>query len=165
MKILALDLATHTGIALGRPGADPLLMSLTIPSYKEMGRRWNFYYEWLDHRLTQGDITHVAVEAPAKFQSSVQAATIARSLNSFTDLLCYRHKIPLFPHNIGTIKKFMTGSGRARKADMTRAVRQRGLHPTNDNESDAAAVWLLTVHKLCPDQHQTLFEAGMKGTP
>lgn len=49
---------------------------------------------------------------------------------------------------VGTIKKGMTGNGRASKQDIINATRSCGFKPFDDNEADAIALLLTEIQAL-----------------
>ena len=54
------------------------------------------------------------------------------------------HRIAIEGVAVSTLKKRMTGSGRADKDAVIRAVRQRGYRPSDHNEADALALALIS---------------------
>jgi len=74
-------------------------------------------------------------------------ATSAYHWGAFWGLLLHwagHHRIECEGFHVATIKKRMTGSGRADKDAVIRAVRQRGYEPRDHNEADALALALIS---------------------
>ena len=61
---------------------------------------------------------------------------------------CEEKSIPYTGYPVGTIKKFWTGKGNAKKPDMLQAARERGYNPTDDNAADALAIYHLGLESF-----------------
>lgn len=76
-------------------------------------------------------------------------------------------EIEAMPVNPMTVKKWLTGSGKAQKQDMIAAVKRRfGIETTNDNEADAIAIAQYAAYEIqrkqIEDSQPVLFGKGKK---
>ena len=72
----------------------------------------------------------------------VDAAHVYGGLLGQLSAWCEQHQIPYAGVPVGTIKRSVTGSGNASKAEVITAVERRGFTPKDDNEADAIALLL-----------------------
>ena len=161
VRILALDLATVTGWAVGDlvpPAPTPLegACGAGEPSQfsgsKRLGAAHNSVVElatafenWLADMVAVHKPNAIVFEAmlPVKAQSSRDSARVALVLNETLERFCQRRRIWNRKVWVSTLKKHATGSGRAKKPEMIKAARARGWNPKDDNEADA--LWLLDL--------------------
>ena len=162
--IVALDLATLTGFAYGPgdTGELPMLGSVRMPSTgDDLGRFLRFYRDWLTGMLSEVEPTILIYESPV-LHNSTSLMTV-RKLNGLCGMtevvagdlnLAYRKngdaEIELAEVSPTSVKKALTGNGRAEKDDMIRAARLYGLNPACSDEADAFGVWLYAVRKRFP---------------
>lgn len=136
--ILALDFGSTTGWAIGpesgtwdikpRRGESPGMryirlrgeLNAILRAYPELKL---VAYEQAHHR--GGAATEYAVGCATHLQS-----------------WCAEHGIEHTTVHSATIKKFITGGGKASKDEVIAAVREKGYRPRDDNEADAIAMWL-----------------------
>lgn len=79
-----------------------------------------------------------------RHQTSQVTIEFLYGLISVTQEVAAAHKIDAYAASIQSIKKYITGDGRADKADVIRAVQRLGWDigtPPDDNRADAAAGW------------------------
>ena len=62
-------------------------------------------------------------------------------------IVCEDLKIPYEGCEVGEIKKYITGHGRATKSDVVKAVSNLGFSPADDNEADGISILLLAIAK------------------
>lgn len=170
--ILGLDLGTRTGWCLGTGATAPALGSITMPDSKEdIGPFADFFAKWLSARLDQAQTLWEALPPKEKTNSGVivcfeapllpgakldrdTGKIIKAPVNIATtrklqglawevEKQCYARKLACREEFLQTIKKGLTGSGKADKLDMERACRRAGLSPKTNDESDAFGVWLV----------------------
>lgn len=153
--LLALDMATNTGWCCGdvREGK-PVLGSIKLPSTKkDLG--W-----WMDAAIKAYDdlIEHthpdrVIYESPI-LRGSTRIETLRKlyTLASVIEYVCRERGIPVYEVAITTVKKRLTGNGRAQKEDMIKAAKEKGMAPKNSDEADAFGIWLTGAYKFAPEQ-------------
>lgn len=101
-------------------------------------------------RLTQfleqiGRVDRVVVEEVRRHMG-VDAAHVYGGVLATVTSWCERQGTPYSGVPVGTIKKFATGSGNAKKAAMVAAVKVRwGIEAGDDNEADAVAILFFTM--------------------
>jgi crossover junction endodeoxyribonuclease RuvC len=84
---------------------------------------------------------HVGYEQVRRHMST-DAAHLYGALVAAIQEFCLTKGIPFESVGVGTLKKFWTGKGNAKKPDMIRAAREWwGFEPDTDNEADALAGW------------------------
>ena len=162
--LLCLDLATLTGFChgAGDTGELPTIGSYRLPSTgDDLGRFLRTYRTWLTELLAGVEPELVVYESPV-LHNSTSLITV-RKLNGLcgvTELVVgdlnadYRRQgvaeIELAEVSPTSVKKALTGNGRAEKADMIAAARLYGLNPACSDEADAFGVWLYAVRKRFP---------------
>lgn len=147
MRFLCLDLATKTGWALGSPGQRPTLgVHDMARAGDHVGRFLNCHKSWMTAALESGTITHVFFELPVLARvSNIKTLTKLYGLSGVTQMLAREYRLPVQGYQSTTIKKVMTGSGRADKDQMVAAARARGFNPQDDNAADALGLFLTAV--------------------
>lgn len=156
--ILALDLASKIGWALGKPGARPKHGAHQLPSTgDEIGRFAHAFDLWLSDTLTMHKPERVVFEGsvmPGIGKTTPMTVRKLTGLTWHTELVCHRRDVICNEANVSTIKKFWAGSGNAKKPDMIAAARAHGFSVgRDDNQADALALWHYTCERLWPGQN------------
>lgn len=163
--ILALDLATCTGIAYGRPGEDPVFATHTLPTTgNDVGAYVVAFEDLLSELIGRVEPTLVVFEAPV-LPRRTQLATV-RKLNglcSETERLCKRFGLRVQEVNVSRLKLFFAGHGKAAKDDMERTARRYGWCVRSEHEADACAVWAWAVYCHAAPEHKARFAGGPLG--
>lgn len=152
-RVLALDLATNIGMAIGDPRELPAHRSFTLPSTgDDVGRFLDAFDIWLSDTITVERPTICAFEAPIIHAGKTSYLTARKlmCLAGHTEFVLRRRDVPCFEGNVTQVKKFFAGSGRAQKGDVMAVARRLGLDPKNDDEADAVALFAFTVHSRFP---------------
>lgn len=165
---LALDLAGLLGWCSGVPSIRPLFGSHQLPSTGDnVGRYTAAYDEWLQSTLDFEAPELVIYEAPSIFMKTTPV-TVEKlvGLATHTQLVCHRRAIRARSANPSQVKKFWTGSGKAKKPDMVDMAHRCGFRVRDDNEADAVAIWHWSIECFgSPDDKarvaQMLFDARM----
>jgi len=144
-KILSLDLGIHTGWAINdKNGLRYGTINFRKSRKDTRGRIYYEFYDWLDSRLWIGGewskVKMIAYEQPHN-----RGGATTEMLNTFAgivQMVCYIWKIPHRSVHSLTIKKFMTGSGKATKEDMIKAVQKKhpGIKDLDEHQADAIAL-------------------------
>lgn len=142
-KILALDLGTKTGWATNAPS---VIMHGTRTFDGEIsGWKYLAFKRWLDVEIERLEIQHIVYE-----ETFSMGAYAARVLHGFLAILQYvyaehystEQRFTIQKVHPGTLKKFATGNGHAKKPQMMEACYKKFHYmPADDNECDA--IWLL----------------------
>jgi crossover junction endodeoxyribonuclease RuvC len=165
---LALDLASLLGWSAGSFDVRPSFGSHQLPSTGEdVGRYIGAFDDWLQGTLDFEQPALVIYEAPSIFMKTTPI-TIEKlvGLAVHTQFVCHRRSIRARSANPSKVKKFWTGSGKAKKPEMVARAQRCGFKVQDDNEADAVAVWHWSVKCYGTKEQQDhvdqmLFEAGM----
>jgi Holliday junction resolvasome RuvABC endonuclease subunit len=136
--LLAFDIGTHLGFAIGPRDGRPRLGTVELRDVRGLG-------PWLrssDNRLRAllRECDEVVCERPFAKQDAGAAKNFALLGHilywaAILEKRAYKGISPM------TAKAHFAADGRASKDDVFQAARARGYHPANFNESDACAVW------------------------
>ncbi len=151
MNLLALDLSSHTGWAIGPVGERPRYGTLNLPSTgDEIGRFADAFDIWLSDMITMYKPSHCAFES-SFIPPTTTLMTVRKlvGLTVITELVCCRRDVICNEVNNATIKKFWAGTGRAKKPEMIAAARAYGFPVGDDNQADALGLW----HYVCENRH------------
>ena len=139
--VLALDPATQLGWAF--LDGDGSITSGTVRLSSAGGAaRVVAFEQWLWPRLAplRGGRGLVAYEQPVLVRGRAAAHRVLCHLEGALLAMTSACSVPIAYHTPGAIKAWATGSGRAAKADVIAAMRDRGFDPADDNEADALAL-------------------------
>lgn len=146
MRILALDLGTKTGWAIGEVQLrshrvlSSGVQSFTPGRFEGGGMRFLRLGAWLDELdKLSGGLHAIYFEEVRRHASTDAAHAYGGYMGKLTEW-CEIHKVPYQGVPVGTIKKHATGKGNASKEEMLAKARQRGHAPKDDNEADALAI-------------------------
>jgi Holliday junction resolvasome RuvABC endonuclease subunit len=157
MKILALDLATTTGWALGTPESPPMLGSFRCPKVFDddtLGQRWAKFALWLDDMITVHKPDLVGFEAPLVFggakgssrPTNIDTIRFLIGLATIAELVAVQLSTEVEDAHIQQVRAHFCGSGRAKKPDVQAMCFRRGLKPADDNQADAIAILSFLQH-------------------
>lgn len=160
--VLFCDLARHTGVAFDGPVRGvPATRLITLPKTggdKEGGWEYGPLFAAFRQALVdlialvhpdvlgfEAAINVMGENSPAhRFATSQSTIRILYGLVTITEEVAETLHLRVYECHIASIKKFITGSGRAEKSDVIRAVQRLGWDvgkPADDNRADAAAGW------------------------
>ena len=153
MVFLGLDLATRVGFAYGPGDRLPVVGSHALNAQaNEIGAFLSEFEIWLARMLTHVEPVMVIFEspAPAGFNS---LASIRKTLGlaGVTEMVCHRRNILVREVAPATVKKALTGDGRAKKPAMIAAARAWGVGPQFHDEADAFGVWVASIKAQQPE--------------
>ena len=144
MNILALDLGSHLGYAIL---SDEKIISGTKKlKNKTFGQRFSEFIKWLYQILDCYEIEKVYFERVRRHLGT-EAGHVYGAFMYLLTIVCEDLKIPYESCEVGEIKKYITGHGRATKNDVVKAVSNLGFSPADDNEADSLAILLLAIAK------------------
>ena len=171
---------------MGSGAQAPDLGTVIMPQTgDEIGPFLDFWSRWLGMKLRAlkaaaeetGIPAVVVFEAPMMPQARIDRATgkmirapttiaTTRKLQSLSGLLemeCHRAGVPCYEENVATIKKGLTGRGNADKLDMRRAAMKAGVTPSNFDEADAFACWLVAGVRNYSVAHAKKWDKALLG--
>jgi len=141
--ILALDLGTKTGYAIGdkKGPISSGMMNFATKRNEGGGMRYVRFSRWLKHIIAQQRITEIYYEEVRR-HAGTNAAHVYGGFMSHLTAICDEvdNELPYQSIPVGSIKKHATGRGNASKPEMIRAAITKGWMPKGseeDNEADA----------------------------
>ena len=147
-KILALDLGTSTGFAIGsKEHVVSGTWNLKPGRYDGGGMRFVKMRANLEDIRRAYGVTHVFYEEVRRHRG-VDAAHVYGGLMGTLTAWCEEHDIPYQGVPVGTNKRNWTGSGNASKDAMVAECRRRGFAPGSEDEADAIAVFHSVLMEL-----------------
>ena len=145
MNILALDLATKCGWAVGsddHPRPKHGTVDLVNKQFDGAGMRYLKFHGWLLNMIKQHNVDIVVYEGVVS-HTGVIASHLYGGWMSTMQIVCEANHVRYTAFGVSEIKKFWTGKGNAKKDAMIKAANKRGFDPKDDNAADALAVWFL----------------------
>jgi len=148
MRILALDVATKTGwaVLMDDERIESGMQDFTLKRGESKGMLFYYFRHWLRPILSSLRPDIVVYEAAHHrgghaTEVCVGLVTRIKELIDIRNARSPDHEIEYCAVHSATLKKHITGNGRASKNEVKVAVRQRlGRHITDDNEADALAL-------------------------
>ena len=149
LPLLALDLGTTTGWALGRDARSihSGTVSFRHSRYDGGGMRYLRFQRWLDQLAEDsGELKAIYFEEVRRHIGTDAAHLYGGFLATLSNW-CETNAVAYQGVPVGTIKRFITGKGNASKEAVLAAVREHGHQPADDNEADAIALlrWALST--------------------
>lgn len=150
MRILALDIATKTGWAMGDndvPAAGGILVTAKGKMSAENDARR--YHEFATFLSTFLCVDAIAWEQVRRHVGT-QAAHVYGGLLAIAKAHAYKCMLAMLPVGVGEIKKFATGKGNAKKEDVIDAMSKRypSIEIVDDNHADALALYAYARENL-----------------
>lgn len=157
--ILACDVGTISGFAVGAPGATPKLSSYDFRG--ELKDPSEIFYEFgcvLEGMMRMYDLQYYAFEWPWVARGplfNMKTVYLLLGLHAEGERRAHQHKLKILKSSTGTVAKFVLGNGGLKrdikKAETLRVLREtHGWKPRNEDQADAGAVWLYWEHNLAP---------------
>ena len=138
--ILALDLSSRTGWAVGRSGEVPghgvwLLPAATLG----LGGAFSALASSLEDALRLFVPGLIIMEAPLppQAQTAMHSARLQFGLAAITEMLAHEWGVPCEEARATEVRRLVLGKGIATKAEVIAWCREQGLSPAEDNDADA----------------------------
>ena len=147
--VLAFDLGTSLGWAVRHADGRRVWGVERFENHPGgKGRRWLNFSSWLtDHKKwSGGEITAVFFERVDFIKTKAQAETIF-GFEAILTRWCEAMGLPYQGYPVGTLKKSVTGNGRADKSQVVGALNEQGFPVTDHNAADALACLLHGIKK------------------
>jgi len=132
VNVLALDLATACGVAIGD------IKGTKLPRYSTQtfqnkqwdgaGIRYVNFCAYVTDAIKDHGIDLVVYEGVQSHTGTIAAHLYGGWLATL-QIVCESNNVPYRAFGVGEIKKFWTGKGSASKQDMIKEARKRGLDP------------------------------------
>lgn len=155
MILIALDLSTRTGIAIGETSGGPLCHTEVLGKPGEShGHRFSQALHMTKRLIEQHGPDVIAIEAPivTGAKGGQERAQLALGLRACVMGICHIRGVRFVEYPVQTIRKHFIGQGNLKRTEAKAAVmkrcRQLGWHVDSTDEADAAAVWDLARAKL-----------------
>lgn len=158
--ILALDLATNTGLCAGTGEHLPVLAHVRLkPTGDDVGAFLCEAEDWIKEQVESTGATLIVYESPLlQGEATITTRRKLFGLAGVTEMVAHREGIECAELTATAVKKALTGSGRAEKHHMVEACRAYGLEPhtyTKDgkpasDEADAFGIWIAAVRLRFP---------------
>lgn len=148
--ILALDVASKTGVAFGRPGEVPRLQTVDFRVKDDLPGTYGRAVEWMATRLCDEPPDLVVIERTVPPSGAFGATNHDTTMTTigmfgiFAGIVrCKSIRLELAP--INTWKKHFLGTAKLKRAEAKRAAVERcrllGWDAGDDNQADAAGIW------------------------
>ena len=148
MNIIALDLATKCGVAIGCPGAKPIFLTEVLGKPGDHhGARFAQALRMMNRLIKEYQPTFIALEAPIGVHGggSKKRPEVLMGLRGCVMGVAHMHHIPFDQYEVRTIRKHFLGNGALKRAEAKAAAiktcQMLGWNPKNDDEADAGALW------------------------
>jgi len=124
--ILALDLGTNLGWSFAREGVIEASGTICLMTAGDLpGRRFIRFHNWLN-KFAGVDMVFFEDVKHHGNQKGIQAVRVYCGLLALLEMFCCGGRIPLKGMALMTLKKAITGTGRADKEQMCRVLHQLG---------------------------------------
>lgn len=146
MKILALDLGTKTGWALGEKIAERSFLYSGVQDFslkrgESEGMRNLRFDRWLEAMFVEQSRPDLVVYEMPHHRGGAATAVLGGMVGILL-AKCAEHHIEYTKVHSSTLKKYATGSGRASKEEMVKRAALKFDKPIlDDNEADALHLW------------------------
>lgn len=159
-KVLALDLSTTCGAAFDGPNGKPQFSTNKgrMPEdSRNFGPLFCAHAQWMRDLIALQRPDVISVESPwvplgnrkldengdpvGGRPTSIPIVLCLIGLWAVATTVAQAHGIPCNRREVSTVRKFFTGSGRAKKKDVERRAYLLGWSPRDDHQADAAALW------------------------
>ena len=142
MKILALDISLNTGWACG--DADNIVFGTrTFHSHSHdlavLGRRFR---AWICDMIREHQPNAIVIEQ-GFYKNGKPTTMLLWGMIWEAHRAAELRNIPRQEYSPRTLKKFITGSGNAKKPEVVEAIKNRGHNVKNDHEADAISLLLM----------------------
>lgn len=158
MNVLALDLGTRTGWALREHGRiESGVQVFDVKRGESPGMRYVRFNRWLEGFGQVTGYPGLLVVYEQTHNRGGAATEIAAGFATRVQEFCAAHGVEHAAVHSATLKKYVTGSGRAEKAMMYAELCSRGWHQpafdgkqVDDNEVDAICLLHYALAELVP---------------
>lgn len=96
----------------------------------------------IDTKKKFPDLKMIAFELPIFDHTSQLQKAYSHGYVAVIQLFCADHGMGYRGVHVSSLKKFITGTGRASKDEMIAAIKSRGYDPQDDNAADAIGIFL-----------------------
>ncbi len=147
MSILTLDLGKQTGWAILTDGViESGSKSFHGSRFSGGGMCFLNFRSWLNEMKEKFSNIEAVYFEEVRRHLGTDAAHCYGGFLAVLSAWCEENNIPYQGVNVKTIKRFITGKGNASKSEVIEAVKEKGVLPKDDNESDALALMFYAMN-------------------
>lgn len=146
--LIAFDLATNTGIALGDVSGKPIGLSENLGDMGvHHGARFSQALRMATNLIVEHKPRWIAIEEPIAggVKGDENRLKVLMGLRACIYGVAHMRKVPVYEYAVPTVRKHFIGQGNLTSAKAKDAVQRRcerlGWRAANHNEADAMAVW------------------------
>lgn len=158
--VLAIDIATSTGIAIGRVGEKPTLFTVNFGRDADMIMRVGKATLWAAEFLRLNRPDAIFIEAPMPPNASKNADATMTALTLFGAIAgpCHAKFRNVQTAHVQSVRSKFLGIARPDdpKSCAMRLCEALGWTPSNTDEADAAALWWFAGLRLAPQKVQII---------
>jgi hypothetical protein len=145
-KLLAVDIATTTGWALGPLGSKPGSGAVSLKTRYALIERCKALELFIKEKIKEGATHFIREEAPNSAwggaKTNFRTIQMLNALCVTADNTAHTNNLVILdPVKINSLKLSWTGQGNAPKELMVRSAKLRGFLVSDHNEADALALW------------------------
>ena len=152
--MIALDLSSQVGWAIGELGGRPLLGTWVLPSIGGEGARFASFENELADAMAVHEPSIMALEAPLPLPAlnNRDVAFQQMGLRAIALSEAYRASASVHESDVYSIRLAVLGTGRFAKGQVKHAVeawaKREGLNAPDHNAADAACLWTFYSRRL-----------------
>lgn len=142
MNILALDLSTRTGWAVGEDYASPRHGVWVLPSMVNLGACTSALAASLEDAIAVFKPALVIMEAPLppQAQTAMNTARLQFGLAAVTEMICHERNVPCEEARADEVRLRLMGRARVDKETVIAWCREQQWRPAESNDADALAL-------------------------
>ncbi|BET37265.1 crossover junction endodeoxyribonuclease RuvC [Wolbachia pipientis] len=141
MSTLTLDLGKQTGWSILHNGViQSGSESFHTSRFSGGGMHFLNFRSWLNEMKEKFPSIETVYFEEVRRHLGTDAAHCYGGFLAVLSAWCEENNIPYQGVNVKTIKRFIAGNGNASKSEVIEAVKEKGVLPRDDNESDALAL-------------------------
>lgn len=158
--ILALDLATTTGVAFGPPCEPPRAWSFTVRG--KHPEKFTVFTQAIATLMRSHKPKHVVIEAP--FVSKPDVARVLMGMRGVVMGAAGLYGVTAEERQISAIRKHFIGDSGGKREEAKRRVMQRcrdlGWPVQSDDEADAIALWSMVASEISEEHSRWTMGLG-----
>lgn len=152
--LLTLDLSSQVGWTLGLPANRNFLFDTYVlpKTGADLGRFAKEFDLFLRGMIQENQVQTCCFESPIlPVETQLIILRKLYGLAWHVEYICKELQVECFEANLTSVKKFVTGNGRAKKQEMLDAIQRYGYEAKTFDEADAIGVRLYTLAQRFPE--------------
>lgn len=137
--VLALDLSTRTGFAIGRDFEMPRHGVWVLPSMSRLGASLSALAGSLEDALAtmKPDLVIIESPLPPQAQTHANVARLLLGLAAVAEMICHEQSVPIEEAGAWEARKLVLGKARVSKEAVMAWCHAQNWKPSDDNAGDA----------------------------